>query len=80
MKEVALGACTASSAATWVTGADAHGLPPTQHAWVAAGANQAFVNIVLTLLDADDRAVLFRPYYFNHLMALQVCRVLLNPR
>ena len=39
-----------------------------------AGANQAFVNIVLTLLDADDLAVLFRPYYFNHLMALQVRR------
>lgn len=74
MNEVTLGACTAPSAATWVTGADACGPPPTLHAWVAgiAGANQAFVNIVLTLLDADDRAVLFWPYYFNHLMALQV--------
>ena len=71
MIEVALGACTASSTATWVTGADANKRPLTLHVGVAAGANQAFVNIVLTLLDADDRAVLFRPYYFNHLMALQ---------
>ncbi len=33
------------------------------------------MNIVLTLLDAEDRAVLFKPYYFNHLMALQVARM-----
>ena len=45
---------------------------PGHEVMVTAGANQAFVNIVLTLLDAGDRAVLFRPYYFNHLMALQV--------
>ena len=35
---------------------------------VTAGANQAFTNLVLALLDAEDRAVLFKPYYFNHLM------------
>jgi len=39
---------------------------------VTAGANQAFVNVVLTLCDPSDRVVLFRPYYFNHLMALQM--------
>jgi aspartate/methionine/tyrosine aminotransferase len=39
---------------------------------VTAGANQAFTNIVLTLCDAKDRVVLFKPYYFNHLMALQM--------
>lgn len=39
---------------------------------VTAGANQAFTNIVLALTDADDRVVLFQPYYFNHLMALQM--------
>jgi len=27
---------------------------------------------VLALLDAGDAALLFRPYYFNHLMALQM--------
>lgn len=39
---------------------------------VTAGANQAFVNVVLSLLDSTDRACLFVPYYFNHLMALQM--------
>lgn len=37
---------------------------------VTAGANQAFANLVVALLDAEDRAVLFAPYYFNHHMAL----------
>lgn len=39
---------------------------------VTSGANQAFTNLVLTLLDPSDAAVLFVPYYFNHLMALQM--------
>jgi aspartate/methionine/tyrosine aminotransferase len=39
---------------------------------VTAGANQGFVNAVLALVDASDSVVLFAPYYFNHLMALQV--------
>ncbi len=43
---------------------------------VTAGANQAFVNVVLALCDAGDEVVLFAPYYFNHLMALQVRRLL----
>ncbi|KAK9815338.1 hypothetical protein WJX72_001946 [[Myrmecia] bisecta] len=39
---------------------------------VTAGANQAFTNVLLTLMDASDRIVLFTPYYFNHLMAVQM--------
>ena len=39
---------------------------------VTAGANQAYTNVVLTLMDAGDASLLFRPYYFNHLMALQM--------
>lgn len=39
---------------------------------VTSGANQAFTNIVLTLVDAEDQVVLFKPYYFNHLMACQM--------
>jgi len=39
---------------------------------VTAGANQAYANVVLALLDAEDGAVLFAPYYFNHMMALQM--------
>eukprot|EP00878_Enallax_costatus_P016901 GHUV01017742.1.p1 GENE.GHUV01017742.1~~GHUV01017742.1.p1 ORF type:complete len:450 (+),score=122.28 GHUV01017742.1:1027-2376(+) len=50
---------------------------------VTAGANQAFVNLVLTLTDESDKVVLFKPYYFNHLMALQMTggadKVLLGP-
>jgi len=39
---------------------------------VTAGANQAFANVVLSLVDSEDGAVLFKPFYFNHLMALQM--------
>lgn len=39
---------------------------------VTAGANQAFTNLVLALCDATDQIVLFKPYYFNHLMAIQM--------
>jgi aspartate/methionine/tyrosine aminotransferase len=40
---------------------------------VTVGANQAFVNCVLTCLCDQSKAVVFRPYYFNHVMALQMC-------
>lgn len=39
---------------------------------VTAGANQAFVNVVLTVCDPGDSVVMFRPYYFNHQMAFQM--------
>lgn len=39
---------------------------------VTAGANQAFTNVVLALVDADDPVCVFAPYYFNHVMALQM--------
>ena len=39
---------------------------------VTTGANQAFINIALSVADSDDSIVLFVPYYFNHLMALQM--------
>lgn len=39
---------------------------------VTAGANQAFTNAVLALVDAGDSVVLFAPYYFNHAMAVQM--------
>eukprot|EP00536_Pseudo-nitzschia_multiseries_P003907 jgi/Psemu1/186828/e_gw1.62.116.1 len=50
---------------------------------VTVGANQAYTNIVLTLLGDDkthnnnnnnnNKAVVFAPYYFNHVMAIQMC-------
>ena len=48
---------------------------------VTAGANQAFTNVALTLLDAGDACVLFAPYYFNHRMMLDMrgCRVVVAP-
>lgn len=35
---------------------------------VTNGANQAFVNLVLTLVDPEDGVVLFTPCYFDHIM------------
>ena len=48
------------------------------HFMVTSGANQAFTNVVLTLMngnssDASNRkALFFVPYYFNHVMAVQM--------
>jgi aspartate/methionine/tyrosine aminotransferase len=40
---------------------------------ITAGANQAYVNCVLTLLgDETAQTIVFTPYYFNHVMALQM--------
>ena len=42
---------------------------------VTAGANQAYVNCVLTLLEEkSDKGIIFAPYYFNHVMAMQMSR------
>ncbi|GAA0173163.1 transaminase [Lithospermum erythrorhizon] len=49
---------------------------------VTAGANQAFVNTVLTLCDAGDSVVMFAPYYFNAYMSFQmtgVTNILVGP-
>lgn len=41
---------------------------------VTAGANQAYMNCVLTLLGEGQKGIVFRPYYFNHVMAIQMTR------
>jgi katanin p60 ATPase-containing subunit A1 len=49
---------------------------------VTAGANQAFVNIVLALCDPGDSVVMFAPYYFNAYMSFQmtgVTNILVGP-
>ncbi|KAF8400731.1 hypothetical protein HHK36_014031 [Tetracentron sinense] len=49
---------------------------------VTAGANQAFVNLVLTLCDAGNSVVMFAPYYFNAYMSFQmtdVTNILVGP-
>ena len=40
---------------------------------VTVGANQAYMNIVLTIMSESSKAVVFKPYYFNHVMAIQMC-------
>ena len=44
------------------------------HVMVTSGANQAYVNCVVTLLDEGNKCVVFEPYYFNHVMAVQSIR------
>lgn len=60
------------------------------HVMVTSGANQAFVNCVITLMDESSfgnynnkkepqqemisKCVVFEPYYFNHVMAIQSIR------
>ena len=39
---------------------------------VTSGANQALASLMITLLDPTDRTVMFKPYYFNALMAVQM--------
>ncbi|KAF3450807.1 hypothetical protein FNV43_RR06896 [Rhamnella rubrinervis] len=49
---------------------------------ITAGANQAFVNLVLTLCDAGDSVVMFAPYYFNAYMSFQmtgITNILVGP-
>ncbi|WCJ40652.1 Pyridoxal phosphate (PLP)-dependent transferases superfamily protein [Euphorbia peplus] len=49
---------------------------------VTAGANQAFVNLVLALCDPGDSVVMFAPYYFNSYMSFQmtgITNILVGP-
>ena len=39
---------------------------------ITAGANQAYMNCILTLLQQGQQCVVFQPYYFNHVMAIQL--------
>jgi aspartate/methionine/tyrosine aminotransferase len=39
---------------------------------VTAGANQAFANIALCLLDPEDDVIILAPYYFSHKMACAI--------
>jgi aromatic aminotransferase len=39
---------------------------------VTVGANQAYTNCILTLINQDQKVVVFAPFYFNHVMAIQM--------
>lgn len=45
---------------------------------ITSGANQAYMNCVLSLLSENDNVkescIVFKPYYFNHVMAVQMTR------
>ncbi|MHA2091732.1 MAG: pyridoxal phosphate-dependent aminotransferase [Candidatus Kariarchaeaceae archaeon] len=50
---------------------------------ITPGANQAFVNVLLSIADPGDKIILLTPYYFNHEMAcslanLQTIQIPLN--
>lgn len=46
------------------------GLLPNHELMITAGANQGFVNAVLTVCDEGDEVLLILPYYFSHFNAL----------
>ena len=39
---------------------------------MTCGANQAFVNAILAITDPGDEVVVFSPYYFDHVFAIQL--------
>ena len=45
---------------------------PSSNIMVTAGANQAFVNAILSITRSGDHVLVLSPYYFNHVMALQL--------
>ena len=54
--------------------AEENGLNGGVEVMVTTGANQAYMNCVLTLMGEGEKCVVFRPYYFNHVMAVQMTR------
>lgn len=52
-----------------------HTLLPQHELMVTAGANQAFVNVILTLCDPHDNVLLPIPFYFSHKNALGLAAV-----
>ena len=78
--------CLATPSPTWSKYSDGMGLPALRaqilashgladgesDVMVTCGANQAFVNVALCLLDVDDIAVLVAPYYFSHKAAVEL--------
>jgi aspartate/methionine/tyrosine aminotransferase len=45
---------------------------PSRNIMVTAGANQAFVNAILSITRPGDPVLVLSPYYFNHVMAVQL--------
>jgi len=45
---------------------------PNSNIMVTAGANQAFANAILSITRPGDHILVLSPYYFNHVMAIQL--------
>jgi aspartate/methionine/tyrosine aminotransferase len=45
---------------------------PSSNIMVTAGANQAFANALLSITRPGDHVLVLSPYYFNHVMAVQL--------
>jgi aspartate/methionine/tyrosine aminotransferase len=45
---------------------------PSSNIMVTAGANQAFANALLSITRPGDHVLVLSPYYFNHVMAIQL--------
>ncbi|MFX0152428.1 MAG: aminotransferase class I/II-fold pyridoxal phosphate-dependent enzyme, partial [Candidatus Hodarchaeota archaeon] len=42
---------------------------------LTSGANTAFFNLISTITEPKDEVILLTPYYFNHMMALQILHI-----
>ncbi len=47
---------------------------PDRQLLVTPGSNQAFMVAMMTILDPGDEVAIASPYYFNHHMAIELCR------
>ena len=49
-------------------------IDPDRQLLVTPGSNQAFMVTMMTILDPGDEVAIASPYYFNHHMAIELCR------
>ena len=56
----------------WLAEKDGIKVDPVTEIIITAGANQAFMLAVLTLLEPGDKVLLPSPYYFNHEMTVRI--------
>ncbi len=45
---------------------------PADQIMVTSGSNQGFINALLAISEPGDEVIVFSPYYFNHVMAMQM--------
>jgi len=60
------------SLSEWLTDHDGLAADPDTELMITAGANQAFILALLTLLEPGDKVLLPSPFYFDHEMSLRI--------